>query len=121
MDAKGFDQETQKTFLKIANAIRQLSMDAVQKANSGHPGLPLGCAEIGAYLYGHALQHNPKNSKWVGRDRLVLSAGHGSMWLYSCLHLAGFDLSIDEIKNFRQLHSKTPGHPDRQNGTSMSG
>ncbi|MCH9624953.1 MAG: Transketolase [Chlamydiales bacterium] len=112
MDAKGFDQETQKTFLKIANAIRQLSMDAVQKANSGHPGLPLGCAEIGAYLYGHALQHNPKNSKWVGRDRLVLSAGHGSMWLYSCLHLAGFDLSIDEIKNFRQLHSKTPGHPE---------
>jgi len=112
MDAKGFDQETQKTFSKIANAIRQLSMDAVQKANSGHPGLPLGCAEIGAYLYGYALQHNPKNSKWVGRDRLVLSAGHGSMWLYSCLHLAGFDLSIDEIKNFRQLHSKTPGHPE---------
>lgn len=114
MDAghKGLDSEQKKIFGKIANTIRQLSIDAVQKANSGHPGLPLGCAEIGAYLYGHALKHNPKNSKWLNRDRLVLSAGHGSMWLYSCLHLAGFNLSLEEIKNFRQLNSRTPGHPE---------
>lgn len=112
MENKGLDQEQKKILNKVAGAIRQLSMDAVQKANSGHPGLPLGCAEIGAYLYAMALQHNPKSSKWLNRDRLVLSAGHGSMWLYSCLHLAGFDLSLDEIKNFRQLHSKTPGHPE---------
>ncbi len=102
----------EKILEKVANTIRALSMDAVQKANSGHPGLPLGCAEIGAYLYGHALRHHPKNPNWQGRDRLVLSAGHGSMWLYSCLHLSGFDLSLEEIKNFRQLHSKTPGHPE---------
>lgn len=112
MDSKGLDPEQKKILGKMANAIRDLSMDAVQKANSGHPGLPLGCAEIGAYLYGIALRHHPKNAKWVNRDRLVLSAGHGSMWLYSCLHLAGFDLSLEEIKNFRQLHSKTPGHPE---------
>ncbi len=112
MDSKGLEPEQKKILGKMENAIRELSMDAVQKANSGHPGLPLGCAEIGAYLYGVALRHNPKNSKWLNRDRLVLSAGHGSMWLYSCLHLAGFDLSLDEIKNFRQLHSKTPGHPE---------
>lgn len=97
---------------KIANTIRQLSMDAVQKANSGHPGLPMGCAELGAYLFGIALNHNPKNSSWVNRDRMVLSAGHGSMWLYSCLHLSGFELSLEEIKRFRQLHSQTPGHPE---------
>jgi transketolase len=112
MDGKGLDPETKKVLSKIANTIRGLSMDAVQKANSGHPGLPMGCAEIGAYLYGYGLRHNPHHSKWVNRDRLVLSAGHGSMWLYSCLHLAGFDLSLEEIKNFRQLHSKTPGHPE---------
>jgi transketolase len=112
MDGKGLDPETKKILSKIANTIRGLSIDAVQKANSGHPGLPLGCAEIGAYLYGYALRHNPQNSKWLNRDRLVLSAGHGSMWLYACLHLAGFDLSLEEIKNFRQLHSKTPGHPE---------
>lgn len=106
------DTEKKKILSKIANTIRGLSMDAVQQANSGHPGLPLGCAEIGAYLYGEALRHNPKDPTWIGRDHLVLSAGHGSMWLYSCLHLAGFDLSLDEIKNFRQLHSKTPGHPE---------
>lgn len=102
----------EKILEKIANTIRGLSIDAVQKANSGHPGFPLGCAEIGAYLYGHAVRHNPHNPKWINRDRVVLSAGHGSMWLYSCLHLAGFDLSLEEIKNFRQLHSKTPGHPE---------
>lgn len=106
------DPELKKTLTKIANTIRHLSMDAVQKANSGHPGLPLGCAEFGAYLYGVALRHNPKNPKWVNRDRFVLSAGHGSMWLYSCLHLSGFNLSLEEIQNFRQLHSKTPGHPE---------
>lgn len=112
METKGLDPENKKIFQKIANTIRGLSMDAVQKANSGHPGLPMGCAEIGAYLYGYALHHNPTNPKWLNRDRLILSAGHGSMWLYSCLHLAGFNLSLEEIKNFRQLHSKTPGHPE---------
>ena len=106
------DEQLRKVLTKMAGAIRQLSMEAVQKANSGHPGLPMGCAELGAYLYGVLLRHNPKHSKWAGRDRLVLSAGHGSMWLYSCLHLAGFDLSLDEIKRFRQLHSHTPGHPE---------
>lgn len=106
------DQELKKQLGKIANTIRQLSIDAVQKANSGHPGLPMGCAEFGAYLYGCLLRHNPKNSKWLGRDRFVLSAGHGSMLLYSCLHLSGFNLSLDDIKSFRQLHSKTPGHPE---------
>ena len=112
MEGKGLDAETKKILGKIANTIRALSIDAVQKANSGHPGLPMGCAEIGAYLYGCVLRHNPHNPKWINRDRLVLSAGHGSMWLYACLHLAGFDLSLEEIKNFRQLHSKTPGHPE---------
>ncbi len=102
-----------KTLLgKIANTIRGLAMDAVQKADSGHPGLPMGCAEIGAYLYGYHLKHNPQNPKWLNRDRLILSAGHGSMWLYSCLHLAGFKLSLEEIKRFRQLNSQTPGHPE---------
>lgn len=106
------DLETKEILGKIANTIRQLSMDAVQKADSGHPGLPMGCAELGAYLYGYCLQHYPKHSKWVNRDRFILSAGHGSMLLYSCLHLSGFNLSLEEIKNFRQLHSKTPGHPE---------
>lgn len=106
------DDDLKKQLGKIAGTIRQLSMEAVQKANSGHPGMPMGCAELGAFLYGVLLRHNPKNSKWVGRDRVVLSAGHGSMWLYSCLHLAGFNLSMEEIKHFRQLHSKTAGHPE---------
>ena len=106
------DAELKKQLSKIANIIRELSMEAVQKANSGHPGLPMGCAEFGAYLYGVLLRHNPKNPKWLNRDRFVLSAGHGSMFLYSLLHLSGFDLSMDEIKRFRQLHSKTPGHPE---------
>ncbi len=99
---------------KIATTVRGLSMEAIQKANSGHPGLPLGCAEIGAYLYGVALTHNPQNPLWLNRDRFVLSAGHGSIWLYSLLHLSGFDLDIDDIKNFRQLNSKTAGHPENQ-------
>jgi transketolase len=106
------DPELKKNLAKIANTIRGLSMDGVQKANSGHPGLPMGCAEIGAYLYGHFMKYNPKNPKWINRDRFILSAGHGSMLLYSCLHLAGFNLSIEDLKQFRQLHSKTPGHPE---------
>ncbi len=106
------DTGLKKQLSKIANTVRALSMDAVQKANSGHPGLPMGCAEFGAFLYGVVLRHNPKNPKWLNRDRFVLSAGHGSMWLYSLLHLSGFHLSMDEIKRFRQLHSHTPGHPE---------
>ncbi|MCI5051945.1 MAG: transketolase [Simkaniaceae bacterium] len=106
------DEELQKNLEKIAGTIRGLSIEGVQKANSGHPGLPLGCADIGAYLYGHLLRHNPKDSRWENRDRFILSAGHGCMLLYSCLHLAGFDLSLDELKRFRQLHSATPGHPE---------
>ena len=95
-----------------ANAIRALSMDAVQKANSGHPGAPMGMADIAEVLWGDYLKHNPKNPHWCDRDRFVLSNGHASMLLYSLLHLSGYDLDIDEIKNFRQLHSKTPGHPE---------
>lgn len=106
------DQDLKKQLTKIANTIRELSMEAVQKADSGHPGLPMGVAEFGAFLYGTVLKHNPKNPKWLGRDRFVLSAGHGSMFLYSLLHLSGFNLSMDDIKQFRQLHSKTPGHPE---------
>lgn len=106
--------EEKKHLEAVAKAIRILSMDAVQQADSGHPGLPMGCAEIGAYLYGKTLKCNPSNPKWMGRDRFILSAGHGSMLLYSCLYLAGYDLSLDDIKNFRQLHSKTPGHPESE-------
>src|SRR5690606_14921862 len=102
------DPDVKQILLKTANAIRELAMDATQRANSGHPGMPMGCAEIGAYLYGAVLNHNPKNPKWLNRDRLILSGGHGSMLLYSCLHLSGFSVSIDDIKNFRQLHSITP-------------
>ena len=97
---------------QIALSIRSLSMDAIQKANSGHPGLPLGCAEIGAVLYGGALKYYQKDLDWINRDRFVLSAGHGSMFLYSLLHLSGCGLSLDDIKDFRQLHSITPGHPE---------
>ena len=95
-----------------ANAIRALSMDAVQKANSGHPGAPMGMADIAEVLWRDYLQHNPQNPNWADRDRFVLSNGHGSMLIYSLLHLTGYDLSIDDLKNFRQLHSKTPGHPE---------
>ena len=95
-----------------ANAIRALSMDAVQKANSGHPGAPMGMADIAEVLWRDYLKHNPANPKFADRDRFVLSNGHGSMLIYSLLHLTGYDLSIDDLKNFRQLHSKTPGHPE---------
>ncbi|MDX1514050.1 MAG: transketolase [Gammaproteobacteria bacterium] len=97
---------------ELANAIRALSMDAVQKANSGHPGMPMGMADIAEVLWNDYLTHNPANPKWWNRDRFVLSNGHGSMLQYALLHLAGYDLSMDEIKRFRQLHSKTPGHPE---------
>jgi transketolase len=97
---------------ELANAIRALSMDAVQKANSGHPGAPMGMADIAEVLWRDFLNHNPANPQWSERDRFVLSNGHGSMLLYSLLHLAGYDLSIDDLKNFRQLHSRTPGHPE---------
>lgn len=106
------DDDLKKQLAKIAGTIRGLSMDAVQKANSGHPGMPMGCAELGAFLYGVHLHHNPRNPKWLNRDRFVLSAGHGSMWLYSCLYLSGFKVSLNDIKKFRQWHSKTPGHPE---------
>ena len=97
---------------ELANAIRALSMDAVQKANSGHPGAPMGMADIAEVLWNDYMQHNPANPKWANRDRFVLSNGHGSMLLYSLLHLTGYGVSIDDIKQFRQLHSKTPGHPE---------
>ncbi|MBK8188180.1 MAG: transketolase [Cellvibrio sp.] len=96
----------------LANAIRVLSMDAVQKANSGHPGAPMGMADIAEVLWNDFLKHNPQNPSWVDRDRFVLSNGHGSMLIYSLLHLSGYDLPMDELKQFRQLHSKTPGHPE---------
>ncbi|MBB3713052.1 transketolase [Limimaricola variabilis] len=97
----------------MANAIRALSMDAVQRANSGHPGMPMGMAEIGTALWRRHLSHNPANPDWINRDRFVLSNGHGSMLIYALLHLSGYDLSIDDLKAFRSLHSKTPGHPER--------
>jgi transketolase len=96
----------------LANAIRALAMDAVQKANSGHPGAPMGMADMAEVLWRHHLRHNPGNPRWPGRDRFVLSNGHASMLLYSLLHLTGYDLSLDDLKQFRQLHSKTPGHPE---------
>ena len=96
----------------LANAIRALSMDAVQKANSGHPGAPMGMADIAEVLWNDYLRHNPANPHWANRDRFVLSNGHGSMLIYSLLHLTGYDLPMEELKNFRQLHSKTPGHPE---------
>ncbi|HKK15142.1 MAG TPA: transketolase, partial [Gammaproteobacteria bacterium] len=97
---------------ELANAIRALSMDAVEKANSGHPGAPMGMADISEVLWNDFLRHNPGNPQWIDRDRFIMSNGHGSMLLYSLLHLTGYDLSLDELKNFRQLHSKTPGHPE---------
>src|ERR1051326_8339849 len=94
------------------NTIRTLAMDAVQKANSGHPGMPMGMAPAAYVLWTQFLRHNPSNPRWENRDRFVLSAGHGCMLLYALLHLTGYDLSLDEIKNFRQWGSNTPGHPE---------
>ena len=96
----------------LANAVRALSMDAVQKANSGHPGAPMGMADIAEVLWNDNMNHNPANPNWSNRDRFILSNGHGSMLIYSLLHLTGYDLTMDDLKNFRQLHSKTPGHPE---------
>ena len=96
----------------IANILRVLAMDAVEEAKCGHPGMPMGMADIAEVLWRKHLIHNPKNPNWPNRDRFVLSNGHGSMLMYALLHLSGYDLSLDEIKNFRQLGSKTPGHPE---------
>ena len=96
----------------LVNAIRALAMDAVQKANSGHPGMPMGMAEISEVLWRKFLRHNPANPAWPDRDRFVLSNGHGSMLQYALLHLTGYDLSMEDIRDFRQLHSRTPGHPE---------
>ncbi|MBT1062192.1 transketolase [Bowmanella sp. Y26] len=104
--------QSQATRRELANAIRALSMDAVQKAKSGHPGAPMGMADIAQVLWCDFLNHNPANPNWTNRDRFVLSNGHGSMLIYSLLHLSGYELPIEELKNFRQLHSKTPGHPE---------
>src|SRR3954467_7251968 len=97
----------------VVNAIRALAMDAVQKANSGHPGMPMGMAEIAEVLWRRHLRHNPANPQWPDRDRFVVSNGHGSMLLYALLHLTGYELPMEELQRFRQLHSKTPGHPER--------
>src|SRR5450830_1536462 len=104
-------KSTQTTTL-MANAIRALAMDAVQKANSGHPGMPMGMAEIAVALWSGHYRHNPANPKWQNRDRFLLSNGHGSMLHYALLHLTGYELSMEDIKAFRQMHSKTPGHPE---------
>src|SRR6187399_3226118 len=101
-----------KILSEAADQARGLCMDAVEASKSGHLGLPLGCAEMGAVLYGYALKYNPDKPRWINRDIFVLSAGHGSMFLYAWLHMSGYDLPISEIKRFRQLHSKTPGHPE---------
>jgi transketolase len=103
---------TAKEIAAVATSVRCLTMDAVEKAKSGHPGLPMGCAELGALLYGEILKHDPADPGWIDRDRFVLSAGHGCMLLYSLLHLAGYDVSLDDLRSFRQLDSKTPGHPE---------
>ncbi|MEN3277477.1 MAG: transketolase, partial [Massilia sp.] len=104
--------KSMQTTTLMANAIRALAMDAVQKANSGHPGMPMGMAEIAVALWDKHYRHNPANPGWMNRDRFLLSNGHGSMLHYALLHLAGYDLSMDDIRDFRQMHSKTPGHPE---------
>ncbi|MCS6781535.1 MAG: transketolase, partial [Geminicoccaceae bacterium] len=96
----------------LANALRALAMDAVQAANSGHPGMPMGMADVAEVLWNDFLRHNPRNPRWWDRDRFVLSNGHGSMLLYALLHLTGYDLPMRELRRFRQLHSRTPGHPE---------
>ncbi len=106
---------------ELANAIRALSMDAVQKAKSGHPGAPMGMADIAEVLWRDFLKHNPQNPSWADRDRFVLSNGHGSMLIYSLLHLTGYDLPMEELKNFRQLHSKTPGRSKSRLKSMLSG
>jgi transketolase len=112
MSTPSFSDFEPPMFNNLTSAIRALAMDAVQKANSGHPGAPMGMAEIAEVLWNHHLRHNPGNPQWANRDRFVLSNGHGSMLIYALLHLTGYDLSIDDLKQFRQLHSKTPGHPE---------
>ena len=97
---------------KCVDTIRMLAADAVQQANSGHPGMPMGCADLAFVLWSRHLRFDPQDPRWLGRDRFLLSAGHGSMLLYGLLHLAGFDLSLDDLRSFRQLHSRTPGHPE---------
>src|SRR3546814_3685456 len=104
----------------MANAIRALAMDAVQQANSGHPGAPMGMADIAEALWTRHLRHNPADPAWANRDRFVLSNGHGSMLIYALLHLTGYDLPIEELKNFRQLHSTTPGHPEDRKSTRLN-
>ena len=102
-----------KTVLSTAaNEARGLAMDAVHACNSGHLGLPLGCAEIGAVLFGESMRFNPDAPRWLNRDRFILSAGHGSMFLYGWLHLAGYKVTVDDVASFRKLHSITPGHPE---------
>src|SRR5690606_25307056 len=103
---------TPPTFNPVTGAVRALAMDAVQKANSGHPGMPMGMAEIAEVLWRRHLRHNPANPQWFNRDRFVLSNGHGSMLLYALLHLTGYDLPLQQLQRFRQLHSRTPGHPE---------
>jgi transketolase len=104
--------QSRKFRRRCANALRFLAIDAVQAANSGHPGMPMGMADIAEILWRRHLKHNPANPEWVDRDRFVLSNGHGSMLIYALLHLSGYDLPIEELKRFRQLHSRTPGHPE---------
>lgn len=117
-DNSGFDFRFQArshpmpTRFELANAIRALSMDAVQKANSGHPGAPMGMADIAEVLWNDYLKHSPDDPQWADRDRFVLSNGHGSMLLYSLLHLSGYELSLEQLQNFRQLHAATAGHPE---------
>jgi len=113
MEKAMLDETYKKKLQEVAHTIRALSMDGVQKANSGHPGLPLGCAEIGAVLWGSFLRFDPTDEEAIFRDHFVLSAGHGSMFLYSALHLAGYNLTLDDLKHFRQRNSKTPGHPEK--------
>ena len=107
-----YSSAEQAILTKTANIIRGLSMDGVQAANSGHPGLPMGMADVAAVLWSDFLKFNPANPNWIDRDRFVLSGGHGSMLIYSLLHLYGYDLPLQELKNFRQWESKTPGHPE---------
>jgi len=112
MPSAALSSAASSSALPLSHAIRALAMDAVQKANSGHPGAPMGMADIAEVLWRRHLRHNPANPHWAGRDRFVLSNGHASMLLYALLHLTGYDVSLDDLKQFRQLHSKTPGHPE---------